>query len=145
MRITGQQSRRAIVLACGLAAGLLCAPDGRAQSEESEPAPALGEFEPAALPSPAKPFLVLDVPQSFVDQTQITGRWGAPELVARFSHEDLDDGAVQGGKFDKTYLGLNWWATRRWKLGFGWGHTWLDRFGTTGVTDSFQTRLQWIY
>ena len=73
------------------------------------------------------------------------GRWGAPELVARFSHEDLDSGIIQGGKFDKTYLGLNWWATRRWKLGFGWGHTWLDRFGTTGVTDSYQTRIQWIY
>jgi phosphate-selective porin OprO and OprP len=73
------------------------------------------------------------------------GRWGAPELVARFSHEDLDDGVVQGGKLDKTYLGINWWATRRWKVGFGWGHTWLDRFGTTGVTDSYLTRLQWIY
>ncbi len=73
------------------------------------------------------------------------GRWGAPEIVARFSHEDLDDGAVQGGAFDKTYLGINWWATRRWKLGFGWGHTWLERFDTTGVTDSFQTRIQWIY
>jgi phosphate-selective porin OprO/OprP len=73
------------------------------------------------------------------------GRWGAPELVARFSHEDLNGGSVQGGKFDKTYLGLNWWATRRWKVGFGWGHTWLDRFGQTGVTDSFQTRIQWIY
>jgi phosphate-selective porin OprO/OprP len=73
------------------------------------------------------------------------GRWGAPELVARFSHEDLDDGAVQGGAFDKTYLGLNWWATRRWKTGIGWGRTWLHRFGTTGVTDSIQTRLQWIF
>jgi phosphate-selective porin OprO/OprP len=73
------------------------------------------------------------------------GRWGAPELVARFSHVDLDDGVVQGGRFDKTYLGINWWATRRWKVGCGWGHTWLDRFGTTGVTDSFQTRLQWVY
>ena len=73
------------------------------------------------------------------------GRWGAPELVARFSHVDLDDGGVQGGRFDKTYLGINWWATRRWKVGFGWGHTWLDRFGTTGGTDSFQTRLQWVY
>jgi len=73
------------------------------------------------------------------------GRWGAPELVARFSNVNLDDGAVQGGKFNKTYLGINWWATRRWKVGFGWGHTWLDRFGTTGVTDSFQTRIQWSY
>lgn len=73
------------------------------------------------------------------------GRWGAPELVARFSHEDLDDGTVQGGSFDKTYLGINWWATRSWKLGFGWGHTWLDRFATTGVTESYHTRIQWIY
>ncbi len=73
------------------------------------------------------------------------GRWGAPELVARFSHVDLDDGVVQGGTFDKTYLGINWWATRRWKFGFGWGHTWLDRFTKTGVTESFQTRLQWVY
>ena len=52
---------------------------------------------------------------------------------------------AMGGKFNKTYLGINWWATRRWKFGFGWGHTWLDRFGKTGVTDSFQTRIQWIY
>jgi phosphate-selective porin OprO/OprP len=74
-----------------------------------------------------------------------TGRWGAPELVARFSHVDLDDGPVQGGRFDKTYLGINWWTTRRLKIGFGWGRTWLDRFDKTGVTDSFLTRLQWIY
>ena len=73
------------------------------------------------------------------------GRWGAPELVARFSHEDLDDGVVQGGSFDKTYLGINWWATRRWKTGCGWGRTWLDRSDMTGVTDSLMVRLQWIY
>ncbi|MCP4261869.1 MAG: hypothetical protein GY774_30860 [Planctomycetes bacterium] len=73
------------------------------------------------------------------------GRWGAPELVARFSHVDLDDGAVQGGKFDKTYLGINWWATNRWKFGFGWGHTRLDRFSSTGNMDAFLFRAQWIY
>jgi len=74
-----------------------------------------------------------------------TRRWGAPELVVRFSHVDLDDGAVRGGAFDKTYVGLNWWATRRWKFGAGWGHTWLDRFVSTGKTDSFHTRFQWVY
>jgi phosphate-selective porin OprO/OprP len=71
--------------------------------------------------------------------------WGAPELVVRFSHEDLVNGAVQGGSFNKTYLGVNWWATRRWKMGFGWGHTWLERFATTGVTDSYQSRLQFVF
>jgi len=72
-------------------------------------------------------------------------RWGAPELVARFSHVDLNDGVVQGGRFDKTYVGLNWWATQHWKLGFGWGRTWLDRFGATGVTDSGLLRFQYVH
>jgi len=74
-----------------------------------------------------------------------TDHWGAPELVVRFSHEDLVDGVVHGGTFNKTYLGINWWATRRWKVGFGWGHTWLDRFDKTGVTDGLQSRLQFVY
>jgi phosphate-selective porin OprO/OprP len=72
-------------------------------------------------------------------------QWGAPELVARFSRVNLDDETIQGGKFYKTYFGVNWWVSRQWKVGFGWGHTWLDRFGTTGVTDSFLTRLQWVF
>ena len=73
------------------------------------------------------------------------GRWGAPELVGRFSHVDLNDGVVHGGAFDKTYLGLNWWATRRWKLGGGWGHTRLDRSSLNGVTDNYMMRFQWIF
>lgn len=73
------------------------------------------------------------------------GHWGAPELVARFSHLDLDDNSIEGGSLDKTMLGINWWATRRWKAGLVWGHTWLDRFGVKGVTDAVQTRLQWVY
>jgi hypothetical protein len=30
-------------------------------------------------------------------------------------------------------------------MGVGWGHTWLDRIGMTGVTDSVLTRLQWVH
>jgi phosphate-selective porin OprO/OprP len=74
-----------------------------------------------------------------------TGRWGAPELVARYSHDNLDDAAIAGGSFDKTYLGINWWATARWKFGFGWGRTWLDRDDKEGEADSFLTRMQWVY
>jgi phosphate-selective porin OprO and OprP len=73
------------------------------------------------------------------------GRWGAPELVARYSHIDLDDGSVQGGSFEKTYLGLNWWATKRWKFGLGWSRTWLDKDGMSGVTDAVLSRIQWVY
>lgn len=73
------------------------------------------------------------------------GFWGSPELVGRFSHVDLDDGPVSGGRYDRISLGLNWWATTRWKFGVSWGHTWLDRFGETGQSDTVLTRIQWVY
>ena len=75
MKTTRKRNLLAAALTCGLAAGLLCAVDARAQSEESELPPALGEFEAAPLPPPEKPFLVPDVPQSVADQTQVKERW----------------------------------------------------------------------
>lgn len=53
----------------------VCAPDAYAQSEESETAPALGEFEPAPLPLPEQAFLVPDVPHSFGERFQMRERW----------------------------------------------------------------------
>ncbi len=44
----------------------------------------------------------------------------------------------------KGTLGLNWWATRRWKFGFDYGVTDLDRFDSHGRTNSFHTRMQWV-
>lgn len=73
------------------------------------------------------------------------GHGGAPELVVRYADVDLEDGPVDGGSFRRTDLGLNWWATHRWKAGVAWGHVWLDRFGTTGETDTLLMRLQWVY
>lgn len=73
------------------------------------------------------------------------GRWGAFELMARYAAVDLDGGTVRGGRYDRIEIGLNWWATTRWKAGLLWGHVRLDRFGTTGQTDTLLTRLQWIY
>ncbi|RPH43277.1 MAG: hypothetical protein EHM87_14290 [Burkholderiales bacterium] len=70
---------------------------------------------------------------------------GALELVARASRVDLEDGAVQGGRFVKSYLGANWWATQRLKFGAGWGRTWLDDAGTRGITDALLMRAQWVY
>lgn len=73
------------------------------------------------------------------------GGGGATELVARYASVDLADGPVDGGSFRRTDLGVNWWATQRWKAGLMWGHVWLDRFGTTGETDTLLARLQWVY
>jgi phosphate-selective porin OprO/OprP len=74
-----------------------------------------------------------------------TSRWGAPELIIRYSDVDLDDGPVQGGRFTRIDLGVNWWATTRWKFGLDLGRTELDRMGKSGTTDTVLTRIQWVY
>lgn len=73
------------------------------------------------------------------------GRWGAPELVARYSSVDLSDGGIDGGRYRRIEMGANWWATTRWKFGLLYGHVWLERQGRTGQTDTLLTRLQWVY
>jgi phosphate-selective porin len=72
-------------------------------------------------------------------------RIGAFELVARYSHVDVDDALVQGGIFDRGTIGLNWWATRRWKAGFDYGLIDLNRDHIHGTTHAFHMRLQWAY
>jgi phosphate-selective porin len=71
--------------------------------------------------------------------------YGAWELVGRYSHIDVADGLVDGGVFDRGTVGINWWATRRWKVGFDYGLINLQRAGLTGLTHAFHTRLQWVY
>jgi phosphate-selective porin OprO/OprP len=73
------------------------------------------------------------------------GRWGAWEVVGRYSHIDVADGKVDGGVFDRATAGLTWWATRRWRLSVDYGFIDLDRTGTSGVTRAVHTRLQWVY
>jgi hypothetical protein len=96
MKTTHKQNRMAVALACGLAAGLLCATTARAQSEESEPA--LGEFEAARLPPPENLFLVPDVPQSLADQTQVKERWFTlkPGAAAVFDYTAFTQDATPG-------------------------------------------------
>jgi phosphate-selective porin OprO/OprP len=51
------------------------------------------------------------------------GAWGAIELAARFSHTDLDDGYVQGGRLNLLMAGVNWYLNPnvRWMLNCGVG------------------------
>ena len=72
-------------------------------------------------------------------------RGGAVELVGRFGYLDIDDTLIKGGKLKKWYVGANWWASRQWKFGVGYGLADLDKFNTTGRTQMLITRLQWIY
>lgn len=73
------------------------------------------------------------------------GKWGAPELALRYARTDLTDTQVDGGRFDRVDIGLNWWATARWKAGIVWGRTWLERDDLSGQTDTLLTRIQWVY
>ncbi len=61
------------------------------------------------------------------------GRWGSWKVFVRYSPVDLDDRAVTGGVMDKSSIGLNWWATRLWTIGFDYGLTGLDRTGVYGL------------
>ncbi|HEX6999525.1 MAG TPA: porin [Gammaproteobacteria bacterium] len=75
----------------------------------------------------------------------VVDRRGQVELVARVGRVDLDDEPVSGGTLDKWYLGVNWWATKRWKASLGYGDADLERFGLNGNTKILLARLQWIH
>ncbi len=44
------------------------------------------------------------------------GRRGAWELLARYSHVNLDDGVIAGGRQSNRSLGLNWYANNRIRI-----------------------------
>jgi phosphate-selective porin OprO and OprP len=71
-----------------------------------------------------------------------TGGGGAIEWVLRLSHSNLTSGTVQGGKFWRLTPGLNWYLSKNIRLELGYGYGALTRFGTTGATQFFQSRLQ---
>jgi phosphate-selective porin OprO/OprP len=71
-----------------------------------------------------------------------SGGPGAWELVSRYSYINLDSGPISGGRFGRFTEQLNWYLSRyvRLELNYGYGH--LDRFGLSGNTQFFQTRIQ---
>lgn len=74
-----------------------------------------------------------------------TKPWGAWELAVRYGRVDLDDAGASGGTLDEWFVGVNWWATRRWKASISFADADLDRFGVAGRTKFYLTRLQWIW
>ena len=83
--------------------------------------------------------------QAYAAAPRPSRRMGAVELVAKYSRLDITDGTVDGGLFDKWYLGLNWWFSTQWKAGLGYGDGDLEKGGLVGNTKMLLLRLQWLY
>jgi len=86
-----------------------------------------------------------DMKAAYARRIKPTGKYGAWEIVSRIGRNDLQTRTIDGGINNRYNLGLNWWATQYWKAGFIYGVSNLDKNGVTGITNSLQFRLQWIY
>jgi phosphate-selective porin OprO and OprP len=67
---------------------------------------------------------------------------GAWEAVLRTSYSDMDSGTIHGGRFWRITPMVNWYLSDNVRLEFVYGYGVLDRFGLTGSTQFFQTRIQ---
>lgn len=76
------------------------------------------------------------------DHPLFHGGWGAVEVTGRYSWTDLNGGAISGGKFARWSAGLNWFLTDYTRIEFNYGYGRLDRFGSEGITQFFQGRIQ---
>jgi phosphate-selective porin OprO/OprP len=70
---------------------------------------------------------------------------GALEAVLKLTYTDLDDAAIHGGRFWRLTPMLNWYLTDHLRLEAAYGVGQLDRLGTTGTTQFFQSRLQFQF
>jgi len=70
---------------------------------------------------------------------------GAVEALLRLSYIDLDDGDIHGGRFWRLTPMVNWYLSDHLRLEAAYGIGQLDRFGVTGTTQFFQTRLQFQF
>jgi phosphate-selective porin OprO/OprP len=75
-------------------------------------------------------------------RTVFEGGPGAWEAVLRLSYIDLDSGTVRGGRFWRLTPMVNWHLSDNVRLEMAYGYGSLDRFGVTGGTQFFQSRIQ---
>ena len=75
-------------------------------------------------------------------RTVFEGGPGAWELVIRYSHSDFNNKNVGGGAFGRITPQVNWYLSDNVRLEANYGYGHLDRFGLSGNTQFFQTRVQ---
>ena len=80
-----------------------------------------------------------------VGNVEPTGRWGAFELLLRYSVLDLDDAPVQGGREHDWTLGANWYLTTHFKVQLNVVRAWSDRGGSSLDPRIFEARVQLMF
>jgi phosphate-selective porin len=85
-----------------------------------------------------------DMKAAYARRVKPDDKSGAWELWFRIGRVNLDSRNIQGGINSRGTLGLNWWASQFWKLGFNYGVSNLDKNDMIGITNSFQWRIQWV-
>jgi phosphate-selective porin OprO/OprP len=70
------------------------------------------------------------------------GGLGGWELLARVSHLNLNDGAVQGGRLTDYTAGLGWYLNPNTRMLFNYTYADLDRGTVSGGAHIFQMRAQ---
>jgi len=78
-------------------------------------------------------------------RTVLEGGPGAWEALLKFSYTDLDDGPIRGGRFWRLTPMVNWYLSDHLRLELAYGVGQLDRFGVSGTTQFFQSRLQFQF
>jgi phosphate-selective porin OprO/OprP len=62
--------------------------------------------------------------------------------VLTYSYSNLTNGPIAGGMFWRVTPMNNWYLSDNVRLEFAYGFGTLDRFGTVGTTQFFQSRIQ---
>lgn len=70
--------------------------------------------------------------------------WGAWEVSSRFSHVDMNDGAVNGGEMDIWSAGLNWWLTPTFNVNLNYRYITLDKLGVEGSSSGVNARVMLV-
>lgn len=77
-----------------------------------------------------------------IKKSVFKGGPGAWEVLFRASTLDLNGGIIQGGKFWRITPMVNWYLNKDIRLELAYGYGVLDRYDLSGVTQFFQTRIQ---
>jgi phosphate-selective porin OprO/OprP len=79
-----------------------------------------------------------------VNKSFFDGGTGAWEVVLRYSTLDLNGGTLTGGKFWRITPMINWYLSENVRLELAYGYGVLNRFNLEGVTQFFQSRIQFM-